>query len=173
LTFFPAAAASFLPLFRNFRLMFPIRKLLPLLLLTLALPLQDSYARTTGVRARKAPFESKEYFANGNVKSVTVTKVKTPRNIDLFNFYKETKVIRTEFDSLTGRKIMHSVRVTKVGIGGKHCYEYSSLRIDYDENGKRKRYEKSKCDKHYFMYKEYVDGKVSFIHIEKKRRRRG
>lgn len=151
--------------------MFPNRAIL-LLLLTLALPLQDIHARTNWVKPSRSPSQKTEYFANGNVKSVTVIKIKTPRNIDLFNFYKETKIIRTEFDSLTGRKIMHSVRVTKVGIGGKHCYEYSNKRIDYDENGKRRRYEKSKCDKHYYMYKNYVNGKVSFIHVEKKRRRR-
>lgn len=116
--------------------------------------------------------ERKEYFANGNVKSITVTRVKTPRNIDLFNLYKETKVIRDEYDSLNGRKIMHSERTTKIGMGGKHCYEYSSLRIDYDKNGKRKRYEKAKCDKHYYICKDYVNGKVSFIHIEKRRRKK-
>jgi hypothetical protein len=152
--------------------MFPVRKLLLLLLLTLALPLQESYAQARNAKPSKAPLERKEYFANGNVKSVTVTKVKTPRNIDLFNLYKETKVIRTEFDSLTGRKIMHSERTTKIGMGGKHCYEYSSLKVVYDENGKRKRYEKSKCDKRYYIRKDYVNGKVSFVHIDKKRRRK-
>lgn len=152
--------------------MFPARKFLPLFLLILALPLQDSYAQTRSVKPSKAPLEKKEYFANGKVKSVTVTKVKTPRNIDLFNLYKETKVIRTEFDSLTGKKLMHSERTTKIGMGGKHCYEYSSLKITYDENGKRRRYERSKCDKHYYIRKDYVNGKVSFVHIEKKRRRK-
>jgi hypothetical protein len=154
--------------------MFPARKILSFLLITaLALPLQVMHAQPRSAVTAKQPLERKEYFANGNVKSITVTKVKTPRNIDLFNLYKETKVIRTEFDSLTGNKILHTVRVTKIGMGGKHCYEYSSLRIDYDENGKRKRYERSKCDKHYYIRKDYVDGKVSFIHIEKKRRKRG
>lgn len=151
--------------------MFSRRKLFLLLLLTMALPLQVIFAQTRSVSV-KTPLERKEYFANGNVKSVTVTKVKTPRNIDLFNLYKETKVIRTEFDSLSGRKIMHSERTTKIGMGGKHCYEYSSLRIDYDENGKRKRYVKSKCDKHHYISKDYVNGKVTFTHIEKKRRKK-
>ena len=151
--------------------MFPTSRIL-FLLCIMALPLQVMYARTPGISGSREPLERTEYFANGNVKSITVTKVKTPRNIDLFNLYKETKVIRTEFDSLTGNKIMHTVRVTKIGMGGKHCYEYSSLRIDYDENGKRKRYERSKCDKHYYIRKDYVNGKVSFIHIEKKRRRK-
>ncbi|HET6990861.1 MAG TPA: hypothetical protein VFJ43_06030 [Bacteroidia bacterium] len=134
-------------------------------LLTVAFSLQDMHA---AVRRSVA----KEFYANGKLKSLTITKVRTPRNIDLFNFYKETKIIRTEFDSITGNKTMHSVRVTKVGIGGKHCYEYSSRLIDYDANEKRKYFEKSKCDKHKFMYKDYVDGKVSFIHIERKRRRK-
>ncbi len=151
--------------------MFSRGNYLLLLLLTLALPLQVMYAQTRSNSSR-SPVERKEYFANGKVKSVTVTKVKTPRNIDLFNLYKQTKVIRTEYDSLSGNKIMHSERTTKIGMGGKHCYEYSSLRIDYDENGKRKRYERAKCDKHYYICKDYVNGKVSFIHIEKKRRRR-
>ncbi|CAN5765006.1 hypothetical protein BH11BAC7_BH11BAC7_13500 [soil metagenome] len=151
--------------------MFSPGKFIFLLFLTLAFPLHEINAQTRRAPS-KSPMERKEYFANGNVKSVTVTKVKTPRNIDLFNLYKETKVIRTEFDSLSGRRIMHTERTTKIGMGGKHCYEYSSLRIDYDENGKRKRYEKSKCDKHYFISKDYVNGKVTFVHIEKKRRKK-
>ncbi len=142
-----------------------VLKSFSLLLIILAFPLQQLYA---GVQRT----EAKEFYANGKIKSVTITKVRTPRNIDLFNFYKETKVIRTVFDSISGNKKMHSVRITKVGIGGKHCYEYSSLKIDYDENGKRKYFEESKCDKHYFMFKNYVDGKVTFIHIDKKRRRK-
>lgn len=146
-------------------LMNPVLKSFFLLLITLAFPLQEMHA---GIHRT----EVKEYFANGKIKSVTITKVRTPRIIDLFNFYKETKVIRTEFDSISGNKTFHSVRITKVGMGGQHCYEKYSLKITYDENRKRKYYEESKCDKHYLMYKNYVDGKVIFIHIEKKRKRR-
>ncbi len=138
-------------------------------LLLLALPLLELKA---GTYTKIAPVEKKEFFANGNVKSVTVIKISTPRNIDLFNFYKETKIIKTEFDSATGRKILHTVRVTKVGIGGRHCYEYSSKIIKYELNGDRSYFERSKCDKNYFMYKNYINGKVSFTHIEKRSRRR-
>ena len=151
--------------------MFLRSNFLLLLILTLALPLQVMYAQTRS-KPSKSPMERKEYFANGKVKSITVTKIKTPRNVDLFNLYKQTKVIRTEYDSLSGNKKMHSERTTKIGVGGKHCYEYSSLRIEYDANGKRKRYERSKCDKHYYICKDYVNGKVAFIHIEKKRRKK-
>jgi hypothetical protein len=150
--------------------MYPVKRYF-LLIIIAALPLHGLFARTHSATDTQRPAAKTEYFANGNVKSVTVVKVKTPRNIDLFNFYKKTKIIRTEFDSLSGAKIAHSVRVTKVGVGGKHCYEYSSVQINYDENGKRKSYEKSKCDKNYYIRKDYVNGKVSFIHVEKGHRR--
>lgn len=134
-------------------------------MITMAFSLQEIHA---SIRRT----ETKEYYANGKIKSVTITRIKTPRNIDLFNFYKETKVNRTEFDSINGNKKMHSVRITKVGMAVRHCYEYLSKKIDFDENGKRKRFEKSRCDKNYFIFKDYTNGKVTFIHIEKKRRRK-
>jgi hypothetical protein len=142
----------------------PVLKFLFVSVLTMAFSLHD-------LDAAVRRFEAKEFYTNGKIKSVTITRVSTPRNIDLFNFYKETKIVKTEYDSITGNKIMHSVRITKVGIGGKHCYEYSSKLINYDANERRQYFEKSKCDKHKFMYKNYVNGKVSFIHIERKRRR--
>ncbi|CAN5242551.1 hypothetical protein BH09BAC5_BH09BAC5_02800 [soil metagenome] len=140
--------------------------------LLLALPLQLLLAINSTYSENKDPRQQTEYFANGNVKRITITKVKTPRNIDLFNLYKQTKVISTEFDSITGKVIMHSRRITKIGVGGKHCYEISSLKIDYDVDGNRKHYEYAKCDKHYYIVKEYQNGKVAFTHIEKKRIRR-
>lgn len=151
--------------------MYPFYKIFFFVCITTALPLHGLWAKENSATDTQRPAAKTEYFANGNVKSVTVVKVKTPRNIDLFNFYKQTKIIRTEFDSISGRKILHTVRTTKVGIGGKHCYEYSSIRIEYDENGNRKQYEKSKCDKNYYIRKEYVNGKLNFTHIEKGHRR--
>ena len=118
------------------------------------------------------PFIKKEFYANGKLKRVTKTKVKTPRNIDLFNFFKKTTVITSEYDSLTSKKILYSKRVTKVGIGGKHCYEYFFKCINYNSTGTRIRFEKSHCDKNRSMYKEYTNGKVSFIHKEKVKRRK-
>jgi hypothetical protein len=145
--------------------MYPRLKFYSLLLFTLAFPLQELHAAIHR-------YELKEFYADGRIKSVTITKVTTPRNIDLFNFYKETKVIKTVYDSATGNKVMHSVRITKVGVGGKHCYEYSSRFTNYDKNGLKTYSEKGKCDKHKYEYIWYEKGKVSFIHKEKKRRRR-
>ncbi len=149
----------------------PIRKIFFLTAFTLALSLQLSGENGYSANDPK-PSEQKEFFANGKVKSVTVVKISTPRHIDLFNFYKKTKVERTEFDSITGNCISHTVRITKVGIGGKHCHELYYKRADFDRNGKRTRFEKSSCDRNKRKYIDYVNGKRTFVHIEKRRKRK-
>ena len=114
----------------------------------------------------------KEFYKNGKLKSLTIVKVKTPKNIDLFTFYKETKIMRTDFDSISGFRLKYTERYTKVGFGGRHCYEIEAIQILYDVAGKRNFYEKSKCDKHQYEYRKYINGKLVFIHIEKKRKRK-
>jgi hypothetical protein len=113
---------------------------------------------------------SKEYFLNGRIKAITIVVITMPRNIDLFNFYKKTKVSRTEFDSLTSRKVRETVRITKLGHGGKPCYEIYFKQIDYDENGKRTRFQEFTCDKKKTKVKEYSDGEVIHVRIQKRRR---
>src|SRR6185436_1571742 len=108
-------------------------RVLKTLLLLLAFPLQHVYAQDAPASVTNKHFVKKEYYANGKIKSVTKTKVKYPRNIDLFNFYKKTIVVRTEYDSISSNKINHSKRITKVGIGGKHCYEYFYKNIEYNQ----------------------------------------
>ena|ERR1041385_6284288 len=155
-------------LFRNFSKMISAVKTLFLLL---AFPLLV-VAQNTTVEKPGNPFIKKEFYSNGKLKRVTKTKVKTPRNIDLFKFFKKTTVIINEYDSITSEKILYSKRITKVGIGGKHCYEYFFKCLTYSSTGKRIRFEKSHCDKNRYMYKEYTNGKVSFIHKEKVKRRK-
>ena len=113
---------------------------------------------------------SKEYYANGRIKAVIVTVVTIPPHPDIFNYFKKTKISRTEFDSLLSRKVKETVRITKLGKGGRPCYEYYYREIDYDKNGNRTHYEKSDCDKSKEIVKEYENGKVIFIH-EKRRRK--
>ena len=151
--------------------MIPVRKTL-LLLLILAFPLHHLFAQDSLRRIVKNPIISKEFYKNGNLKSVTKIKTQVPRNSDLFNYYKKTKVVRTVYDSITGRKKMFSVRITKAGVGGKHCYEYFYKKIDYDDTGKRTRFEKSSCDKNRYKFIIYKNWKKDFIHIERKRVRK-
>jgi hypothetical protein len=157
-----------LPLFRNFNEMNPVLKFLFLILAFPLLVSAQNNARPTGAN----PYVKKEYYANGKLKRITKTKVKVPRNIDLYNYFKKTTVTIHEYDSITSNKIFYSKRVTKVGIGGRHCYEYFFKTISYKPNGDRIRFEKSHCDKNKSMYKTYTNGKVDFIHIEKSKRRK-
>ncbi|MBI3510066.1 MAG: hypothetical protein HY064_05345 [Bacteroidetes bacterium] len=114
----------------------------------------------------------REKYANGNTKTITKTKVTTNLYVDLFNFYKKTTVICTEFDSITGKRIKHTERITKNGMSGKHCYEIYYQQIDYDKDGNRVHFEETWCDKRRNHTIEYENGKAVFIHIEKRRRRR-
>ena len=151
----------------------PVLRPFLLLFLFVAFPLHHLCAQGGNVHSKPGPLTVKETYGNGKIKSITVSETKVkPFNKDLFNVYKTTKVVRTEFDSISGNKTSHSVRMTKIGVGGKHCYEYFYKRTDYDAQGRRKHFEKSKCDKHKYRYKDYENGKVIFIHIEKKRRRK-
>lgn len=77
--------------------------------------------------------------------------------------------MRTDFDSISGFRLKYTERYTKVGFGGRHCYEIEALQILYDAAGKRNFYEKSKCDKHQYEYRKYINGKLVFIHIENER----
>lgn len=113
---------------------------------------------------------NKEYYANGRIKAVVITVVTTPRNADIFNYYKKTKISRTEFDSIISRKVKETIRITKLGKGGRPCYEVFYKEVDYDKNGKRTHFQKSDCDKSKDKIKEYKNGKVVFIH-EKRRRK--
>ncbi|MGL4595991.1 MAG: hypothetical protein ACRCYO_00590 [Bacteroidia bacterium] len=127
--------------------------------LIVALP---AHAQTT--RTRRAI--EKEYWPNGNIKFVTVTKTTTGKYVDLFNYYKKTNVKRTEFNE-QGIKIRKTVRVTKLGRGGKPCYEIFSSQTDYDEQGNKTRYEESQCDKNKSKLKVYQNGKLIFVRIHK------
>lgn len=113
---------------------------------------------------------NKEYYTNGNIKAVTTVRVTVPRNIDPFNFYKKTRTERTEFDSISGRKTKETVRTTMVGNSGRRCYEVYYKQIDYDASGNRIRFQKSSCDKSKSKIKEYENGKLTFIRIQKRRR---
>jgi hypothetical protein len=147
-------------------------RVLKTLLILLAFPLQHVFAQASPTSTKNSRVLTKEFYASGKIKSITITKIRYPRNIDLFNFYKKTITIRTEYDSISSNKINHSKRITKVGIGGKHCYEYYYRRIDYNQEGKRLRFEKSHCDKNRNKYIIYVNGKKDFIHIERPRKRK-
>lgn len=113
---------------------------------------------------------NKEYYTNGKLKAITKTRVTVPRNIDPFNFYKKTRIERHEFDSISGNLRKETVRTTMVGHSGKRCYEVYYKQIDYDDSGNRIKFQKSSCDKSKTKIKEYENGKITFIRIQKRRR---
>lgn len=115
---------------------------------------------------------TRQYFGNGNVKSITETRTTLPKFIDPLNFYKKTKVIVTEYDSLTAKKSREWTRITKIGKDGKPCYEIFYEEINYDSTGRRVTYTLSKCDKKRAIFKEYKNGKLVFTRIQKRRKRR-
>jgi hypothetical protein len=115
---------------------------------------------------------SKQYFSNGHLKSVTETRTTLPRYIDPLNFYKKTKVIVTEYDSLSTHKTRQWTRITKIGKDGKPCYEIYFEEIRYDASGNRMTYQSNRCDKRRSTFKQYNDGKLEFIRIQKRRKRR-
>lgn len=113
----------------------------------------------------------KEYYANGKLKAVTKVRVTVPRNIDPFNFYKKTRIERGEYDSISGRISKATVKITMVGHSGKRCYEVYYKQIDYDSEGNRIKFEKSRCDKSKSKIIDYENGKKSFVRIQKRRRK--
>jgi hypothetical protein len=114
---------------------------------------------------------SKNFYGNGQVKSVSETWTTLPKYIDPMNFYKKTKVFVTEFDSLTHRKVKEWTRVFKIGKDGKPCHEIFYEEITYDAFGNRVTYMKSRCDKRKSKYKQYKNGKVDFVQVVKHRKR--
>jgi hypothetical protein len=120
------------------------------------------HAQTTRTRREI----QKTYWPNGTIKTVTVIKTTTGKYVDLFNFYKKTNVKQTDF-SEQGIKTRKTVRVTKLGRGGKPCYEIFSSQTDYDERGNKTRYEESQCDKNKTKLKVYQNGKLIFVRIHK------
>lgn len=115
---------------------------------------------------------TKQYFVNGNLRSITETRTTLPRYIDPMNFYKKTKVVVTEYDSVTTKKTREWTRVTKIGKDGKPCYEIYYEEIKYDSLGNRVTYNMSRCDKKKSCFKEYKNGKLVFTRIQKRRKRK-
>lgn len=114
---------------------------------------------------------AKNYYVNGNLKSVSETWTTLPRYIDPMNFYKKTKVFVMEYDSLSKQKVKEWTRIFKIGKDGKPCHEIFYEEITYDQYGNRVTYMKSRCDKRKAKYKQYKDGKVDYIQVVKHRKR--
>ncbi|HTL81061.1 MAG TPA: hypothetical protein VL651_05125 [Bacteroidia bacterium] len=109
---------------------------------------------------------------NGVIKSRTVTKVTTNFYVDLFNYYKKTTVRTMMFDSITGKKVSYTKRITRNGMGGHHCYEMYCHVILFDTKGKKTRDEETWCDKGARKLREYEHGKCVFETVERKRRKK-
>lgn len=115
---------------------------------------------------------TKQYYLNGNLKSITAVSTTLPRYIDPMNFYKKTKVEVTEFDSLSKNMTRQFIRITKIGKDGKPCYEIYYEETIYDKFGNKKTYLKSRCDKQRSKFIQYKEGRVEFIQIHKRRKRK-
>lgn len=112
-----------------------------------------------------------DYYPDGRtVKRVTVIVTKRNTFVDLYNYYKQTTTIITEF-SLQGNKTEQTKRITKLGNTGKPCYELYYRQTLYDPKGRRTRYEKYECDKRLSVQKEYEEGKVVFIREHRRKKR--
>lgn len=114
---------------------------------------------------------TKNFYGNGNVKSISETSTTLPKYIDPMNFYKKTKMVVTEFDSITTLKVKEWTRIFKIGKDGKPCHEIFYEEIVFDQYGNRVTYMKSRCDKRKSKYKQYKNGKVDFIQVVKRRKR--
>lgn len=115
---------------------------------------------------------TKQYYLNGNLKSITAVSTTLPRYIDPMNFYKKTKVEVTEFDSLSKNMTRQFTRITKIGKDGKPCYEIFYEETIYDKFGNKKTYLRSRCDKQRSKFVQYKEGHVEFIQIHKRRKRK-
>lgn len=115
---------------------------------------------------------TKQYYLNGNLKSITAVSTTLPRYIDPMNFYKKTKVEVTEFDSLSKSMTRQFTRITKIGKDGKPCYEIFYEETIYDKFGNKKTYLRSRCDKQRSKFIQYKEGRVEFIQIHKRRKRK-
>lgn len=115
---------------------------------------------------------TKQYYLNGNLKSITAVSTTLPRYIDPMNFYKKTKVEVTEFDSLSKNMTRQFTRITKIGKDGKPCYEIFYEETVYDKFGNKKTYLRSRCDKQRSKFVQYKEGHVEFIQIHKRRKRK-
>lgn len=115
---------------------------------------------------------TKQYYLNGNLKSITAVSTTLPRYIDPMNFYKKTKVVVTEFDSISKGMTRQFTRITKIGKDGKPCYEIFYEETVYDKFGNKKTYLKSRCDKQRSKFIQYKEGHVEFIQIHKRRKRK-
>ena len=110
-----------------------------------------------------------EYFPNSNhVKKVTVTLIKRNKFVDLYNYYKLTKVTVTEFN-FEGEKLSVLHRTTRQGVGHT-CYEVYVSQLFFDPQGRKKHFESSTCDKRESVMKEYKEGKLVFERKHKKLR---
>jgi hypothetical protein len=115
---------------------------------------------------------TKQYYTDGNLKSVTTVSTTLPKYIDPANFYKKTKVEVTEFDSISHVIKRKFKRVTKIGNDGKPCYELLFEETVYDQFGNKQTYVRTRCDKQRSKFIQYKGGQVEFIRIQKRRKRK-
>ncbi|GAB4134401.1 MAG: hypothetical protein Fur0041_07640 [Bacteroidia bacterium] len=112
----------------------------------------------------------KEYYADGSVKSVKKIKERRNINVDPYNYYKKTRVEITLFDSLSGVKYYHSLKITIIGEpSSHHCIQKLERKTYYDSKGRKMKEEVMKCDEGYRKLVIYNKGRKSFISINKRR----
>jgi hypothetical protein len=126
-----------------------VRVLLTLLLFCAAFPL---YAQLHTVHKTELV-----YHANGKVSSRTTTYTTTRRRPDPGSPYKKEKIVRTAFDS-AGRKTETYKLVRQFTREGRPCRDLRMKQTLYSQ-GKRIRFEKSRCDGRRSVVREYTNGR--------------
>ncbi|HEU4719496.1 MAG TPA: hypothetical protein VFU15_16750 [Bacteroidia bacterium] len=112
----------------------------------------------------------RENYSNGKPSKVMVVRVTRSKFEDPSNYYKRTKVTTTYFDSISGHVTKKTVLITKLGESGPPCYEIFRKETLYDARGKKVRMEKQRCDRRRYVLKEYRNGKLVHVLIQRRRR---
>jgi hypothetical protein len=97
--------------------------------------------------------------ANGTLKTRTTTYTTTRRHPDPGSPYKKEKIIRISYDS-TGHKTEAYKLVRQFTREGRPCRDLRMKRTSYSQ-GKRIRFEKSRCDGRRSIIREYHNGRCT------------
>ena len=98
--------------------------------------------------------EIKEYFPDGKLKKLTITKTKKESKADLFNNYIKNITEITELYP-GGTVQSYEKTIDKIGEAGGPCYHIFVSRKEFNEKGKICYYYKSRCDNRKLFYKVY------------------
>lgn len=103
---------------------------------------------------KKEYSEKIDTFENGAVKSITQKWIKTFEKPPMHEYYTKTTTVITEFFD-DGSKKLEEKSVQLIATFGPPCTEVEYSKKSWYKSGKKKYFEKRKCDKHLSIIKEY------------------